>query len=95
MLISTSIHPKDYQFGIISEMVYSYSGTVQFPLWFKYFSTDYKINENVVKNEVISSTFGKYAHGQGSLIKALLDERKAENDREKRKFPNQNEQPDP
>ncbi len=95
MLVSTYIHPSDYQLGRVSERIYSSSGTAQFPYWFKYISTEYKINEKVEQNEVISSTYGKYAHGQVSLIQALLDERKAENDREKRKFPRQNEQPNP
>jgi len=87
MLVSTFVHPKDYQFEMSPEMIYFISGTAQFPYWYKYTSPVKKIGVNEKQNEVISATFGKYAHEKISLTQSLLDERKAENDRQTKKFP--------
>lgn len=87
MITSTYVHPKEYQCGKVIENHFSPTGTNKYvTLWFRDDSNYEYFVGSISQNDVILSTYGKYAHKRISLTQALLNERKAEIDRENRKF---------
>lgn len=82
MLLSTNVNLKDYQIRTIHETNHDVRNTY-IPLEvFDRASIGYQTLEHLYLNHIITTTFGKYADAQISLTKALLEERKAEVDRE-------------
>jgi len=88
MLFSTN--NKNYMVENSPDINFSLTGTNKyieyFDTWMRDNSNDNFIFGNLIHTSIINSTYGKFSNKHISLTQALLDERKAEIDRENRKY---------